>query len=83
MEATTPLTEVIKHLPKETAEYLFKLPYAKSVQVLCYIRTGIRAMEEKGAQLDPVSYDAVVYGMGLLAIAAVTQEPSSNGGKTL
>ena len=83
MDATTPLSEVITHLPKETAEYLFKLSYAQNVQVLKYLRTAIQAMEARGAQLDPVSYDAVVYGMGLLAISAATQHPSSNGGDTL
>lgn len=82
MDDTTPLTEVVTHLPKETAEKLLGLPYAKSVVVLKYLRTAIQAMEDRGARLDPVSYDAVVYGMGLLAIAAVTQDPSSNGGNS-
>lgn len=80
MTPDTPLDEVVSHLPAELVEYLTTRPKRLQAEVISYLRTGISAMEDKGAVLDPASYHAVVYAMGLLAILAADHNPSSNGG---
>jgi len=74
MRLDTPLHEVVAYLPPEVAGKLTEYEASFQVEVLGYLRGAIVAMEARGAQLDPVSFDAVVYGMGLLAIIAVTNK---------
>ena len=71
MEKDTPLHEVPAYLPREIAAVLFEQEASFQVETLVLLRGAITSMEERGARLDPVQYEAVVYGMGLLAIAAV------------
>ena len=79
MNQETPLDEVVQHLPAELVEYLVARPKRMQAEVISYLRTGITAMEDNGAVLDPASYHAVVYAMGLLAILAADSNSSSNG----
>jgi len=74
MNSDSPLHEVVTFLPQELATKLLEYEASFQVEVLVYLRGAIVAMENRGAQLDPVSLQAVVYGMGLLAIIAVTNK---------
>lgn len=74
----SPLHEVVTFLPSELAGKLMDYEASFQVEVLTLLRGAIVAMENRGAQLDPVSFQAVVYGMGLLAIVA-TQNKREQG----
>ena len=74
MNFDSPLHEVVSFLPSELASKLMEYEASFQVEVLALLRGAIVAMEARGAQLDPVSFDAVVYGMGLLAIIAATNK---------
>lgn len=83
MNLNTPLKEVAQFLPADIAEVLMRHDTTFQVRVLGALRVALVAMEDKGANLDPVNHEAVVYGMGLLAIHLASQDnPSSNGGST-
>jgi hypothetical protein len=70
MNRETPLFEVAAHLPPELATKLMGMPMEVQGKAMGFIRACIVTMEEEGADLDPVSYRAVVYAMGVLAILA-------------
>jgi hypothetical protein len=77
MKMDSPLHEVVTFLPPELAAKLMEQEASFQVEVLILLRGAMAAMENRGAQLDPVSLQAVVYGMGLLAITAVTNKRES------
>ena len=74
MQMDTPLHEVVSFLPPELASKLMEFEASFQVEVLILLRGAIVAMENRGAQLDPVSLQAVVFGMGLLAITATANK---------
>jgi hypothetical protein len=77
MRMDSPLHEVVSFLPPELAEKLMTYEASFQVEVLVLLRGAIVAMENRGARLDPVSFQAVVYGMGLLAIVATSNKRES------
>lgn len=69
MREDTPLLEVVQHLPASIAGILMAHTTEIQVGVLATVRAIICHMEAKGAQLDPVSYEAVISGVAALALA--------------
>jgi len=70
MKLDTPLEDVVKHLPLDVAMLLHPRPRTIQVKTLIMVRQAIVEMEERGASLDPLSYQAVVYAIGGLATVA-------------
>lgn len=70
MNDDTPIEDLLLHLPSEVCMALMDRPLVVKANALLMIRQSIISMEERGANLDPVAYEAVLHGVSALAITA-------------
>lgn len=70
MNDDTPIEEILQHLPSEICMVLVGKPLDVKLNAILMIRQAVVAMESRGADLDPINFNAVMHGMSALAITA-------------
>lgn len=70
MNIETPLEEVAQHLPTEAASFLLAQPSEVQMYALMSVRLTVSSFEANGAQMDPMTYDAVVSALTSVFVGA-------------
>lgn len=65
----TPITEVIQFLPKGLAQIMDDQPWDVQMAALYTLRDIIAAWERRGIVLDPITYEGILFDVGVQIVA--------------